>query len=58
MRPDYVVQVRDDVLLEVDGPMLKHGIQAVHDLPLVLPTRVADLPDRDLLARRFAVFSR
>lgn len=58
VRPDYVVQVRDDVLLEVDGPMLKYGIQAVHDLPLVLPTRVADLPDRDLLAQRFAVFSR
>ncbi len=58
VRRDYVVQVRDDVLLEVDGPMLKHGIQAVHDLRLELPKQVADLPDRDLLAQRFAVFSR
>ena len=58
VRADYVIQVRDDVLLEVDGPMLKHGIQAVHDLPLELPSRIADRPDRTLLAQRFAVFSR
>lgn len=58
VRPDYVVQVRPDVLLEVDGPMLKHGIQAVHDVPLQLPTRAVDRPDRDLLAQRFATFSR
>ena len=57
IRSDYVVQVRSDVLLEVDGPMLKYGIQAVHDTRLVLPARMAERPDRDLLARRFAVFS-
>lgn len=58
VRSDYVVQVRADVLLEIDGPMLQHGIKAVHDVPLVLPNRVADRPDRDLLAQRFATFSR
>jgi putative restriction endonuclease len=58
IRPDYVAQVRPDVLLEVDGPMLQHGIQAVHDRQLVLPRRVVDLPDRELLAERFAGFSR
>ncbi|MBC7680259.1 MAG: HNH endonuclease [Pseudorhodobacter sp.] len=58
IRSDYVVQIRSDVLLEVDGPMLKHGIQAVHDTRLELPARVAERPDRDLLAQRFAAFSR
>jgi putative restriction endonuclease len=57
IRPDYVVQVRDDVLMEVDGPMLKHGIQAVHDSRLELPSRAADRPDQDLLAQRFALFT-
>ena len=58
VRSDYVVQVRPDVLLEVDGPMLKHGIQAVHDARLVLPAKIAERPDRDLLAQRYAVFAR
>ena len=58
VRSDCVVQVRPDVLLEVDGPMLKHGIQAVHDARLVLPAKLAERPDRDLLAQRYAVFAR
>jgi hypothetical protein len=30
IRPDYSIEIRDDILLEVDGPMLKHGLQAHH----------------------------
>ena len=56
VRPDYVVQVRTDVLLEVDGPMLRHGLQDVHGWRLELPTRAADHPGRDLLAQRWAAF--
>lgn len=56
VRPDYVVQVRADVLLEVDGPMLRHGIQDVHGWNLELPRRGPDRPDRDLLAQRWASF--
>ena len=58
VRPDYVVQVRPDVLLEVDGPMLKHGIQDVHGWNLELPKRLSERPDRDLLAQRYEAFSR
>ena len=58
VRPDYVVEVRGDVLLEVDGPMLKHGIQEVHGWRLNLPTRLAEHPDRDRLAQRYAAFQR
>lgn len=57
VRPDYVVEVREDVLAEVDGPMLKHGLQEVHGWRLQLPKRVADLPDQKLLAARHAAFS-
>ena len=57
VRPDYTVEVRADVMAEVDGPMLRYGLQEMHGGPLHLPRRVADLPDRDALARRWAVFS-
>lgn len=57
VRPDYVVQVRPDVLLEVDGPMLKHGIQEVHGWRLELPKGIKERPDRNLLERRWSSFS-
>lgn len=58
VRPDYVVQVRPDVLLEVDGPMLKHGIQDVQGWNLELPKRIDERPDQELLAQRYESFSR
>ncbi|MGA9853264.1 MAG: HNH endonuclease [Gammaproteobacteria bacterium] len=42
IRPDYVIEVREDVLKEVDGPMLKYGLQALHNSELLLPSRSAD----------------
>ncbi len=58
VRPDYVVEVRGDVLREVDGPMLRHGLQDVHGWNLGLPKRDVDRPDRNLLAQRWAAFTR
>ncbi|HQY32459.1 HNH endonuclease [Actinotalea sp.] len=55
--PDHRVQVRADVLAEVDGPMLRHGIQAMHGRALTLPRRAADRPDRELLAVRWEMFA-
>jgi putative restriction endonuclease len=57
IRPEYTVEVRADTLLEVDGPMLKHGLQELHGATLQLPRRAADHPDRDLLAARYDTFS-
>lgn len=57
VRPDYVVAVRADVLEEVDGPMLRHGLQDVHGWRLELPARIVDRPDRQLLAERWASFT-
>ncbi len=58
VRPDYVVEVRADVLLEQDGPMLRHGLQDVHLWNLEVPKRVDERPDRNLLARRWSAFPR
>ncbi len=30
IRPDLVVEIRDDILQEEDGPMLRHGLQELH----------------------------
>ena len=54
--PDYVVQIRSDILDEIDGPMLLHGLQDLHKSPLIVPHRLSDRPDRERLAIRYAEF--
>lgn len=54
--PDYTIHVNRDLLDEVDGPMLKHGIQEMNQRPLTLPQRRTDHPDRERLASRFESF--
>lgn len=56
VRPDYTVEVKQTILEERDGPMLEHGIQAIHGWQLQLPHRAIDRPDRDLLAKRYESF--
>lgn len=55
--PAYEVRINADVLREVDGPMLRHGIQEFHGKQLlVLPDRRTERPDRLLLEERFQAF--
>ena len=57
IRPDLRVVIREDVLEEVDGPMLVHGLQGFHDQPLaVVPTRRLERPAAELLERRWERF--
>ncbi|MBM4354427.1 MAG: HNH endonuclease [Deltaproteobacteria bacterium] len=56
IRPDYVVQVRQDVLEETDGPMLLHGLQGMHERKLELPSRRIWYPDRDRVEERYEAF--
>jgi putative restriction endonuclease len=58
VRPDYVVEVRVDVLNEIDGPMLQHGLQGFHGQSLLVPHREAFRPDARLLEERYALFKR
>jgi putative restriction endonuclease len=55
--PDYVIHINNDLMLEVDGPMLKYGIQAMDKQPLRVPSRANDRPDRDKLAFRWDEFA-
>lgn len=56
IRPDFVVQVNKTLLAEIDGPMLKHGLQEMHDRSIVLPMRAEHRPDADRLEARYDVF--
>lgn len=55
--PDYRVSINREVLAEVDGPMLKHGLQEMHGRTITLPARQADRPDREMLAWRWERFA-
>ena len=56
--PDFVVRVRKDILCEIDGPMLKHGLQGMDGTTITLPHSKKLLPDRGLLEKRFEIFKR
>lgn len=57
INPDHLVRLDADLLAEVDGPMLRHGLQEMHGRTLVLPDRPADHPDREALAWRYEQFT-
>ena len=54
--PDYQVHIRQDILEEEDGPMLKHGIQEMQGRKLILPRSFSEKPDKERLAVRFEGF--
>lgn len=55
--PDgYRIAVRQDILEEVDGPMLKHGIQELAGSQILLPKQRKHRPDLERLAARFEQF--
>lgn len=57
IRPDLTVEIHSRLLDEIDGPMLRHGLQGHHGQRLMqLPRRRADRPDTDRLAERYALF--
>lgn len=57
IRPDLTIHVRKDVLEEVDGPMLRYGIQEHHNKALmVVPAARPEQPDPERLAARYTAF--
>ncbi len=56
VRPDYVIQVRPDILEEEDGPTLKHAIQGLHGQSINVPRRREDRPDPARLEARYERF--
>lgn len=54
--PDYVLQVRPDLLDEEDGPTLVHSIQSLHGTRILVPRREDQRPSEERLALRFEQF--
>lgn len=56
IRPDLIVEIRLDILEEVDGPMLRHGLQEMHGVKLHVPRRAEHQPNPESLAQRYEKF--
>lgn len=57
IRPDLVVEIHHRLLGEIDGPMLKYGLQGHHGEQLRnVPTQRSERPDPMRLARRYDDF--
>jgi putative restriction endonuclease len=56
IRPDHVAEIRLDVLEEVDGPMLKHGLQEMHNRKIWVPGAPHLKPDAAALEERYERF--
>jgi putative restriction endonuclease len=56
VRPDFRVEIRDDILGEIDGPMLKYGLQEMHGERLLVPRKVELRPSTSNLEERYSSF--
>ncbi len=56
IRPDCVIEVRQDILDEEDGPMLLHGLKGLHQQHVLTPRRSEFKPDPILLKKRYESF--
>lgn len=55
--PRLVVDIREDILHEIDGPLLEHGLKGLHGQPLrVIPSRRSERPDPGLLEIHYERF--
>lgn len=54
--PDYVIRVREDVLREEDGPLLRVGLQELDGKRLLVPANRSEWPNQAALAWRFERF--
>lgn len=54
---DYIVHVREDILNEIDGPMLEHGIKAMNGKSLWVPRVEKNRPNSESLNIRFEEFT-
>jgi putative restriction endonuclease len=54
--PDYIIQVRKDILEEEDGPVLQHGLKGLHKTKIILPISKSQWPSQEALAWKFSKF--
>lgn len=56
IRPDYTVEINSKLLNEVDGPMLKHGLQEMDGTLITVPRAKPSRPDPERLEVRYGEF--
>ena len=56
VRPDYIIEIRPDVLEDSDGPTLQYAIQALHGQSIFLPQSAAQHPSTESLSVRYKRF--
>lgn len=54
--PELTIDIRRDVLDEIDGPMLTHGLQSFQGEAIRTPRNPELKPHRDFLAERYELF--
>ncbi len=54
--PDYEVRIDNELLEELDGPMLRHGLQDMHGREIQVPSNRNARPSKERLAERFELF--
>lgn len=54
--PEYMVKISNPILKEIDGPMLKHGIQEMDGRKISIPKAEKDRPNPEYLAIKFKEF--
>jgi putative restriction endonuclease len=54
--PTFVIEVRRDILDEIDGPMLLHGLQEIAGRRISLPSNHQLWPRADFLEERYEMF--
>ena len=55
--PDLLIHVREDILHEVDGPMLEYGLKAMAKRCIRVPRTIENRPNPEFLEERFQQFS-
>ncbi|HVQ78089.1 MAG TPA: HNH endonuclease [Candidatus Binatia bacterium] len=58
IRPDLVVELRLDILREIDGPLLVHGLQGFQGRVIEIPREAHLQPNPAWLAERYHTFQR
>ena len=51
-----MIHVRPDILYEIDGPMLRHGLQGLQGQRIMVPSRKVERPDVGRLGVRWKEF--
>lgn len=54
--PDYKIIVRKDILEEIDGPMLQHGLKDLHNISIQLPDIEKNKPNKNFLDIKYQKF--